>query len=171
MQPDHALQMRRQSVRRCGLANLILILIEQARRAGGRFTVGPFAQDALQIAYRDVHTLVRSGGALRIEPRDFSVIVVCPPLWPFDRGAQLTPFILAPNDFSAPNSNGREICIDLAGVMPELLPSLLYDNLRLAFGHFRLDHYVDAQAAAYVRAHLDGFPSDPRPLYPAEDAR
>jgi hypothetical protein len=150
-------------IRRRALANLIIILMAEAQRTRGRFCVQPFGVDALRLDFFDVHTLVRQANAFRVEARDFSVVLGCPPLWPFDRESSLLPFIVHPSDFSHPNSNGREMCLDLRGVMPELLPGILYDNFRLR--RVRLDHAVDPHAAAFVRSHLQSA-ADPRSLYP-----
>jgi len=154
-------------IRRRAVSNLMLILLDQSRRSAGRCSVQPFAPDALRLAYRDIRTLVGRGNRLEIACRDFEVLLVCPPLWPFDRAAPLIPYVCAPDDFRHPNGDGHALCIDLAGVVPELVPGLLYDNLRVS--HFRLDHCVDLQAAAFVRDHLPDFPADARLLYaPAE---
>ena len=167
---DADLESRRRAVRRRALANLILVLLEESRRTAGRLAVRSFARDAVLLEYRDVRTLVRRNGVCALETRDFTVVLGCPRLWPFDRGEPVQPFILAPDDFAHPNSNGRGMCLDLEGVLPERIPSLLYDNLRVRL--FRLDHRVDSGAADFVRAHLGEFPADPRLLYcPLEVAR
>ena len=89
-------------------------------------------------------------------------MLACPPLWPLERQSALQPFVIAPADFAAPNSNGRAFCLDLAGIPPERLVHVLYDNVRLR--QFRLDHCVDQDAAAFVRSRLASFPTDDRPL-------
>ena len=66
---------------------------------------------------------------------------------------------------SVPN----RFCLETAGVLPQRLPTLLYDNLRIRA--FRLDDAVDPAAAAFIRAQLDRFPADSRPLYPDEAER
>ena len=164
---DGDLDRRRLAVQRRALANLVVVLAEQARRSGGRFAVEPFPPAAL-LRFADVRTLVRRGALFAIEPRDFAVVLACPPLWPLDREAALQPLIVTPDDFRHPNSDGRFLCLDLRGVLPEPLPGVLYDNLRLRC--HRLDHVVDASAADFVRAHLADFPADPRSLLAAEDS-
>lgn len=163
------LSILRRRVRHRALANLILLLLEEAQRTAGRLAVRPFSQDAVLLEYRDVRTLVRRGAIFTCAPRDCAVVLVCPALWPFDRAAALQPFIMAPSDFCHPNSDGHGLCLDLQGVLPQRIPGLLYDNLRLRV--FRLDHHVDAQAAAFVRTHLADFPVDPRPLCAPEEIR
>jgi hypothetical protein len=164
-QTGNDLLRQRASVRRRALGNLILLLTDQAHRSTGRFGITPFQQDAIGLEYHDVRTLVRRGdGRLDIATRDFAIVLVCPALWPFDRRAALAPFVLSPDDFAHPNSDGRGICVDLAGVLPERLPALVYDNLRLE--RCRLDHPVDHAVASFVRAHGSLFPADSRRLYP-----
>jgi len=160
------LQSLRRTIRKRALANLILVLLEEARRTAGRFAVHPFRHDAVLLEYRDVRTLIRRHGIFHFESRDFAVVLTSPVLWPLDRAAALQPFIMAPNDYCHPNSDGHGLCVDMQGVLPERIPALLYDNLRVRV--FRLDHPVDAQVAAFVRAHLADFPADPRPLYATE---
>jgi len=172
MKPEHDgdLERRRLAVQRRALANLVVVLLEQAGRSEGRFAVEAFPHAAVLLRFADVRTLVRRGGFFAIEPRDFAVVLACPPLWPLHREAALQPLIVTPDDFRHPNSDGRLLCLDLRGVLPEPLPGVLYDNLRLR--RCRLDHVVDTAAADFVRAHLADFPADPRPLLPAaEDAR
>jgi hypothetical protein len=160
---------RRRSIRRRALANLILVLLEEARRSAGRFAVASAGPDAGLLRFREVRTLVRRRARFALERRDFTVVLAAPPLWPFTREAALLPVIIKPDDFAAPNSDGRLLCLDLQGIVPARLPAVLYDNLRLRV--FRLDHCVDAAAADFVRAHLADFPADPRPLSPAEEGR
>ncbi len=169
MDSSLTLDQQRQGVRRRALSNFVLALLSHADRTGGRLKVQPAVQDAVRLVYRDVRTLVRAGNLFRLEARDFQVVLLCPALWPFDRNAALVPYVFSPDDFAHPNSDGRAICVDLAGVLPELIPSLIYDNLRLARHHFRLDHCLDAHAADYVRAHLDEFPADRRSLCAATE--
>jgi hypothetical protein len=166
--PPSDLEALRRAVRRRALANLVLVLRGEAERTGGRLTVEPFARDAVVLRYRDVRTLVRRDLVFAVEPRDFAVLLACPPRWPLAREAQLGPVVLGPHDFAHPNSDGRGFCLDMMGVAPERIPRLLYDNLRLRL--FRLDHCVDFVAADFVRAHLADFPADPRPLCPAAGA-
>ena len=169
-EPEGDLERRRLAVQRRALANLVVALVEQARRSGGRLAIEPFPPAAALLRFADVRTLVRRGALFAIEPRDFAVVLACPPLWPLDREAALQPLIVTPDDFRHPNSDGRLLCLDLRGVQPEPLPGVLYDNLRLRA--WRLDHVVDTAAADFVRAHLADFPADPRPLLPAaEDTR
>ena len=169
-EPEGDLERRRLAVQRRALANLVVALVEQARRSGGRFAIEPFPPAAALLRFSDVRTLVRRGGLFAIEPRDFGVVLACPPLWPLDRDGALQPLIVTPDDFRHPNSDGRFLCLDLRGVLPEPLPGVLYDDLRLRA--WRLDHVVDTAAADFVRAHLADFPADPRPLLTAgEDSR
>jgi hypothetical protein len=168
MQPDLALadlDARRSAIRRRALANVTLVLLDEARRSAGRLAVAPGDADALVLRYREVRTLVRRGALFAVEPRDFTVLLVFPPLWPFTREAAVMPFIVAPDDFAHPNSDGRRFCLDLAGVPPARVPRVVFDNLRVRL--FRLDHCVDHGAADFVRAHLEEFPADPCPLYSA----
>jgi len=152
----------RRGVRRQALANLLLALRDDAGRSAGRFAAEPFSREALRLSFHDVITLVRRDKAFAFERRDFTVLLGVPPSWPFTRRAQLVPFILEPNDFAHPNSDGRIICLDLQGVLPERIAGLLHDNLRLRL--FRLDHAVDLGATEFVRARLKEVPADPRPL-------
>jgi hypothetical protein len=164
MTPDAAIDhpdRLRPGLRRRALANLVLVLLEEARRGGGRLGVEPLGRDAVLLLYRDVRTLVRCGEIFTFAERDFAVALLCPPQWPFERSAALQPIILSPPDFAHPNASGG-ICVDLEGITPERLPALLYDNICLR--RFRLDHCLDSAAAAFVRAHLAEFPADPRPL-------
>jgi hypothetical protein len=154
----------RRTVRRRALGNLLLALLTAAKQSGGRLRVRPGDADSIFLHFSDVRTLVRAGGGLGFEPRDVLVALLCPPLWPFDRATSLQPVVLAPADLAHPNSDGHAYCLDLHGVSPERLPELLYDNLRLR--SFRLDHCVDAAAAAFVRSRLDRLPVDSRPLLP-----
>lgn len=153
---------RRARVRGRALANLLLVLLDQARASGGRLVVGSFGKDALRLSFPGVRTLVRRDGGFAQAVRDFTLAVACPPGWPFDRPAALVPIVLEPADFAHPNSNGRELCLDLQGIPPERLAEVLHDNLRLR--RFRLDHPVDRAAAAFVRARRAAFPADARPL-------
>jgi len=157
------LERLRRDVRRRALANLILALLDEAQRTAGRLHVQSFASDAVLLAYRDVGTLV-GVEVLALEQRDFAVVLGCPPGWPFERAAAPQLWIVDPPDFRHPNRIGRWLCLDLEGVLPERLPELVYDNLRIA--RRRLDHDVDRAAGAFVRAHPEMFPADPRPLYP-----
>lgn len=157
----------RREVRRQAFANFLLVLLEQAAGSGGRLSVRGLSSDAFEVILRDVRTLVRRGNGFAGEPRDFILLVGCPPEWPFDRGAALQPFIMQPDDVALPNSDGRGICVDLDGVLPERLLGVLYDTLRVR--QYRLDHCVDFTAAAYVRAHQTIFPADPRPLLPTRE--
>ena len=159
----------RRTVRRRAFTNLILVLLEEARRTAGRLAVESCSSDALLLRYRDVRTLVRLGALFALAPRDFTLVLACPPGWPFEREAALMPVVVQPHDFAHANSDGHTFCLDLMGVVPERVPALLYDNVRLH--SFRLDHCVDREAADFVRAHLTEFPADPRPLYPAEEKR
>jgi hypothetical protein len=152
------------AVRHRALANLVLALRDLGRRTAGRLRVRPLARDAVLLEYRDVRTLIRRRDGFAIEPRDVTVALACPPRWPLERAAALVPCVLAPDDFAGPNTDGRLFCLDLAGVLPERIPELLYDNLRLR--RMRLDHCVDPLAAAFVRARLAELPCDPRPLLP-----
>jgi hypothetical protein len=164
MSVDRDLHRLRVSIRRQATANLILALLAEARRAGpDRLRVEPYTSDAIVLHFTGVKTLVRTAGVFAAARRNFTVVLGCPEAWPFERRAALQPFILAPHDFAHPNSDGRGLCIDLEGILPELLPAVLYDNLRV--DRFRLDHFVDRDAAAFVRDHLDEFPADRRPLY------
>jgi hypothetical protein len=167
MDDSVSLEAQRLSIRRRAFGNLLLGVRDEAERSNGRFDAEGLEEDALCLRYRDVRTLVRADAGYAEAERDFTVIVVAPPDWPFDREAALVPIVAAPGDFRAPNSNGHQLCVDTRGITPELLPGLIYDNLRLK--RRRLDHTVDAAAAAFVRAHLPDRPTDPRPL--AREAR
>jgi hypothetical protein len=158
----------RRTVRRRAVANMILRLTAWARCCAGRLAVRPFAEDAFLLEYRDVRTLVRTRDGFAAAPRDFALVVAIPPLWPFDRAEALQAFIVRPDDFAHPNSDGRVLCLDLQGVTPERLPQVLYDNLVLR--SLRLDHCMDFRSADYVRARLGDFPTDARPLRPIEVA-
>lgn len=158
------LRAARQAIRRRTFANLLLGLRAEAARTEGRLVVRPWLPDTLQLVYRDVRTLVRRGAFLERASRDFELLLVCPRLWPFAREEALQPFVLAPADFAHPNSDGRLFCLDLRGVMPDRLPTVLYDNLRV-HAH-RLDSVVDHATADFVRARRDEFPADTRALYP-----
>ena len=160
-----SLEAGRLAIRRRALTNMLLVLYDDARRTQGRLEVQGMA-DGVLLHYRDVRTLVVSDGGLAIAARDFQVLVVCPPLWPFDREAALVPIVLTPLDFAAPNYGEKRLCLDVRGVRPHRLAELLYDNLRLR--NRRLDHCVDPVAADYVRSHLPDGPADPRPLYLAD---
>ena len=160
-----SLEMRRFAIRRRAFANLLLVLREEARRSRGRFEVEGMP-DAVLLRFWDVVTLVAHEGVFAVEPRDFTVIVVCPPLWPFDREAALVPIAVAPMEFRHPNSDSHQFCLDTRGIRPERLAELIFDNLRLK--KRRLDHCVDHAAADFVRSHLADRPADPRPLHPEE---
>jgi hypothetical protein len=157
-----SIEVRRRAIRRRAFANMFLILAEESRRSGGRFEVEALP-DAVLFRFREVTTLVRRNEGFGIEPRDFTLIVGCPPLWPFDREAALVPVSVEPMDFRHPNSDSHQFCLDMRGIPPERLADLLYRNISLR--NRRLDHCVDHAAADYVRAHLAGRPTDPRPLY------
>jgi hypothetical protein len=160
-QASASLEARRLTIRRRALANLLLAVRDEAARAGGRFEVEGL-EDAICLRFHAVQTLVRTELGHAEALRDFTVIVVAPPLWPFDREAALVPIVAAPPDFRHPNSDSHRFCLDTRGVTPERLPGLVYDNIRVK--NRRLDHWVDAAAAAFVRAHLPDRPADPRPL-------
>ena len=151
-----SLEVQRRAVRRRAFANMLLILREESRRSGGRFEVTGMP-DAVLFHFRDVGTLVRQDQGFGIERRDFTLIVMCPSLWPFDREAALVPLVLEPMDFRHPNSDSHQFCVDVRGIPPERLAELLYRNITLA--NRRLDHCVDHAAADYVRAHLAGQPT------------
>jgi hypothetical protein len=157
-------EVQRVRVRRRALGNLVLVLMAQAARSAGRLAVEG-AREAVRLRFRGVRTLVRRGGLFAFEHRNFSVLVVCPPGWPFARQAALVPFVAEPGDWAHSNSDGRGICIDLAGVLPERLAEIIYDVLRLK--RRRLDHVVDGAAAAFMRSRVEELPSDPEPLFPA----
>ena len=158
--------MHRREIRRLAQSNLILRLFDEAARSGGRLHVESFAEDAILLGYRDVRTLVRRGRVFEFASRDCTVVVSMPEDWPFRRKAMLRPILFHPDDFAHPNSDGHYFCIDTAGVRPSRLPGLVYQNLALWPGHFRLDHCVDRAASDFVRAHLKDLPADPRPLMP-----
>jgi hypothetical protein len=159
------LEARRLATRRRALSNMLLALDDDGRRTRGRLEVQGMP-DGVLLRYRDVVTLVAGPGGLAVAPRDFQVLVICPPLWPFDREAALVPIVLTPLDFAAPNYGKNRLCLDVRGVRPRRLAELLYDNLRLR--NRRLDHCLDPIAADYVRSHLPDGPADPRPLYPTD---
>jgi hypothetical protein len=156
-----SLEARRLTIRRRALANLLLGVRDEAARSNGRFDVEGL-DDALCLRFRDVRTLVCTERGHAEAVRDFTVIVVAPPLWPFDREAALVPIVAAPADFRHPNSDGHQFCLDTRGVTPERLAALIHDNLRLK--NRRLDHPVDGAAAAFVRSRLPDRPTDPRAL-------
>jgi hypothetical protein len=164
------LETRRQAIRRRAFANLLLILRDTAERTDGRLYVDGL-EDAVVLRYRDVVTLVAADPGFALARRDFSVLVVAPPLWPFDRHEALVPIVIAPVDFRHPNSDSHQFCLDTRGISPERLAELIYDNIRVR--NRRLDHCVDLAAADFVRATLGGQPADPRPLFapPAEGDR
>ena len=163
MQHDPAaLAALRRTIRARALANMMVLLTAESGRSGGRVGVRALERDALVLQLRDVRTLVRCRDGFEIAARDFTIMLACPPLWPLERQSALQPFLIAPADFAAPNSDGRAFCLDLAGIPPERLVQVMYDNLRLR--RFRLDHCVDHDAAAFVRGHLASFPADDRPL-------
>lgn len=157
----------RRLIRKRAFANLMVVLLAQARRTGGRLTVLPYAPCAMMLFYRDVRTLVRREGAFALGLRDFELVLNAPPLWPFDRQAALQPFVCRPDDYAAPNSDGHGLCLDLEGIRPERLPGVLYDTLRLA--RYRLDDVVSRKTADFVRSQLQIFPADTRPLYASDD--
>ena len=163
------LEALRRVIRIRALTNVTLLLDAQARRSAGRLAVRVVQRDTLVIELRDVRTLVRVQTGFELAHRDFALLVGVPTLWPFERQAALQPFVLAPADFAAPNSDGRGFCLELAGIPPERLARVLYDNVRLR--QFRLDHCVDWQAAAFVRSRLERFPADRRRLLLDEDER
>jgi hypothetical protein len=172
MKPDldrQALDRLRVAVRRRAFANLMLGLIERSRRTAGRLVVEPADPYTALLRYQDVRTIVRQGGLFRFATRDFAVLLIAPDLWPFEREVALQPFVLTPDDFAHPNSDGRAFCLDLRGVIPARIPDLLYDNLRQRT--FRLDHCVDHAAAAFVRDRLNDVPADRRPLDPNGEAQ
>jgi hypothetical protein len=160
--PADLLAVRRE-VRVRALSNLLLVLGDVARGSAGRLTVTA-AGGRTVLAYHDVRTMVRCRGGFALAVRDFSVVLVCPAAWPFERDATIVPIVVEPPDFRAPNSDGHILCIDVGGVEPERLAAVVYDTLRLEA--FRLDHAVDWRAAAWVRAHAALVPADPRPLTP-----
>ena len=154
---------RRRAVRREALANLLLTLMTDAERSSGRFLVEPWVGgDAVLLGFLDVRTLVRHHGLYGLDRRDVAVAIACPRDWPFDRAAALQALVLEPDDWAHPNSTGREVCLDLAGIVPGRLAETIYDVLRLR--RMRLDHVLDGEAAAFVRSRLGEMPSDPRPL-------
>jgi hypothetical protein len=134
----------------------------RGRTLDGRFDVEGLEEDALCLGFRAVRTLVVPRPGYAEADRDFTVIVVAPPLWPFDREAALVPIVAAPATSGIRTATAIRSASTPRGVTPERLPGLLYDNLRLK--NRRLDHTVDAAAAAFVRAHLPNRPTDPRPL-------
>jgi hypothetical protein len=156
--------MHRRELRRLAQSNFVLRLLDVAGRSGGRLHVGSLAEDTILLGYRDVRTLVRRGRVFEFARRDCAVAIAMPEDWPFRRKAMLLPVLLDPMDFAHPNSDGHGFCIDTAGVRPARLPGLVYQNLALWPGHFRLDHCVDRAASDFVRAHLKDLPADPRPL-------
>jgi hypothetical protein len=162
-----SLEAQRLTVRRRAFANFLLGLRDEAALSNGRFEVEGLVEDAFVLKFREVRTLVGADHGYAEAVRDFTVIMVAPPLWPFDREAALVPIIAAPNDFRHSNSDGHGVCVDLRGVTPERLPGLVYNILRLKSR--RLDHTVDAAAAGFIRAHLADRPVDPRPLMAAEE--
>lgn len=165
MMPDPTIdhpERRRAALRRRALANLVLVLLEEAKHTAGRLEVESLGRDAVLLLYRDVRTLVRRGDCFGFDARDVAVALLCPIQWPFDRIAALQAIILSPPDCAHPNASGG-ICLDLEGIQPQRLPALLYDNLCLR--RFRLDHCLDSAAAAFVRGHLADCPADARPLY------
>ena len=154
---------RRRAVRREALANLLLALMADAERSSGRLLVEPsIGGDAVLLGFPDVRTLVRHLGIYRLDRRDVAVAIVCPRDWPFERAAALQTLVVEPDDWAHPNSTGREVCLDLAGIVPGRLAETIYDVLRMR--RMRLDHVLDGEAAAFVRSRLSEMPSDPRPL-------
>jgi hypothetical protein len=162
------LEQRRLVIRRKAIANLILVLRAVAERSGGRFTVDAM-EDGVVLRYRDVLTLVHDGETLAPASRDFTIFVLIPLLWPFDREAALAPLVIEPHDFRHPNSDSRLFCLDLRGIAPERLPELLYDNIRLR--NRNLGHCVDRVAAGFVRDRFPDGPVDERPLDAAREGR
>jgi len=156
--------MQPREIRRRAQSNLILRLLDEAYRSAGRLRVESLAEDAILLLYRDVRTLVRRQQIFEFATRDCAVAISMPDEWPFRRKAMLAPVLLHPQDFAHPNSDGHLFCIDTAGVRPARLPGLVYQNLALWPGHFRLDHCVDRAVSDFVRAHLKDLPADPRPL-------
>ena len=156
------LETRRLLVRRRAFANLLLILRDVARHTNGRLDVQGL-EDAVVLRYRDVVTLVAAQPGFALARRDFAVLIVAPPLWPFDRNAALVPIVIAPTDFRHPNSDSHQFCLDTRGISPERLAQLIDDDIRLR--NRRGDHCVDRAAADFVRATLGGEASDPRPLH------
>jgi len=152
------------TVRRRAFANLVLGLVDVAASTSARLAVEALDGDSVLLRFRDVRTLVREGGVYGFASRDFTLAVAFPEDWPFRRAAMPHPVVLLPDDFAHPNSDGHLFCLDTAGIVPARLAELIYQNLALHAGHFRLDHAVDATAAAFVRAHLRELPADPRPL-------
>jgi hypothetical protein len=155
---------RRRTIRRRAHANLLVALMQEAARSSGRLLVEPRGADAVLLGFLDVHTLVRRRGVYGLATRDLVVAIVCPDGWPFERAAALQALVLEPADWAHPNSDGRWICVDLAGIAPARLPETIYDVIRLR--RTRLDHVLDAEAAAFVRGRIDEMPADPRPLGP-----
>jgi len=151
-------------VRRRALDNMGAILEDLARSSQGRFTVMRLGDDAFGFRLADVRTLVRVDGALSIAQRSFFLLVGVPARWPMDRNDALEPCVVSPADWAHPNASGSALCLPLQGVMPEELPGLLYACVSLR--KTQLDDYLDRSAAAWVRAHLDQLPTDPRPLFP-----
>ena len=160
---DLPLETKRLAIRRRALANLLLICRDESVRCGGRIQVDGI-DEALVLRFRDVVTLVRVEEGFEVAARDFNVLVVAPPLWPFDREAALVPIVIAPMDFRHPNSDSHQFCLDTRGIPPERLIELVYDNIRLK--NRKLDHCVDRAASDFTRAHLPNRPADLRPLRP-----
>ena len=159
---DLPLETKRLVIRRRALANLLLICRDMAAGSGGRVQVDGI-EDGLALRFRDVVTLVRVERGFEVAARDFSVLVVAPPLWPFDREAALVPVVIFPLDFRHPNSDSHQFCLDTRGIPPERLIELVYDNIRLK--NRRLDHCVDRAASDFTRTHLPGRAADLRPLH------
>lgn len=160
---DLPLETRRLVIRRRALANLLLICRDMALRSEGRVQVDGI-DNALFLRFHDVVTLVRTEQGFEVASRDFGILVMAPPLWPFDREAPLVPIVMSPSDFRHPNSDSHQFCLDMRGVPPERLIELVYDNIRLK--NRKLDHCVDRAASDFARAHLPGRPADVRPLHP-----
>jgi len=156
--------MQAREIRRRAQSNLILRLLDEAYRSEGRLRVESLAEGTIVLFYRDVRTLVCRRRVFEFATRDCAVAISIPDEWPFRRKAMLVPVLLHPRDFAHPNSDGHFFCIDTAGVRPARLPGLVYQNLALWPGHFRLDDCVDRAASEFVRAHLKDLPADPRPL-------
>jgi hypothetical protein len=153
---------RRGAIRRRAHANLLLTLMPLAARSSGRLLVEPMGADAVLLRFLDVSTLVRRRGVYGLAARDVAVAIVCPDAWPFERAAALQALVLEPGDWAHPNSDGRWVCVDLAGIVPARLSETIYDVIRLR--RMRLDHVLDAEAAAFVRSRIRDMPADPRPL-------
>jgi len=166
---DDPIAVQRLAVRWRAHAHLVLTLRAEAERSGGRLEVHALGTDAVLLAYRDVVTLVATGGAgapYAPAPRDLVALVALPEEWPFRRSAAPQLAVLEPADWRHPNARGGRVCLDLAGVLPARLATLVYDNLTLR--RVRLDDPVDHEVAAFCRAQVTALPLDPRPLFPSD---